>query len=241
MKKAWVTWLGVVFIFALSFNLHAQETATPVQMQDATSVAAISDLDVMLQAVESVPPMPADDATDGSTFYAAQHAPGSAEEWPPLPANIFAMPAWDLGGGIYLLDDRGFVWGRHRKKAALASTALSGAMTAMSPADSEDDESDDDDGGFSPDFVLQTNGLWLQILSVSNGVAYLALNNATDQVYEVMSRTNLISPGWRTEMELWPTNTNSMPFTVPELDRNSRRGITGAAWLNWLARPCMPV
>jgi hypothetical protein len=115
-------------------------------------------------------------------------------------------------------------------------SGMAGMMTMddvdLNPEDGGDDTNDD--GGYTNSFQftpINTNGLWLQIFSVSNGVAYLSLNNATDQVYEVMSRTNLISPGWQIETELFPgTNTNSMPFTVPELDRTNALFFLAMDW-----------
>ena len=34
------------------------------------------------------------------TFYSAQNT-----NYPPMPVNLYQLPAWDLGDGIYLLDD----------------------------------------------------------------------------------------------------------------------------------------
>jgi len=236
MKKPLSILAGVVFTLGLIFILHAQETATPVQM-DTASVAAMSDTEVLLQAVELTPPMPPQDATNGSTFYAAQHAPGSAEEWPPLPANIFNIPSWDLGGGTYLLDDRGFVWGRKKVKPRITISS-NGMIPVMSAMDlNPGDASTNDDGSYFPAYTntpIDTNGLWLQIFSVSNGTAYLSLNHATDEVYEVMSRTNLISPGWQTEAGLFPANgtvqTNALAFTVPEGDRTNALFFRAMDW-----------
>ena len=137
MKKVWAMWLGVVFIFALSFNLHAQDASTP----DATAVAAMSDMSVLLTAAEMTPSIPAAEATNGSTFYTIKHNPESAEPWPPLPGNVPGLSAWDMGGGVYLLDDRNYAWGHIKKKRA--ATASSGMMTAMADINTADTEEDD--------------------------------------------------------------------------------------------------
>jgi hypothetical protein len=75
-----------------------------------------------------------------------------------------------------------------------------------------------DEGGFTPDFSFDTNGLYLQINTVSNGLASLNLFNGTDTVYAIWGTTNLALPmtEWQVETELWPTNdtTNTLPFTV---------------------------
>ena len=79
-----------------------------------------------------------------------------------------------------------------------------------------------DGSGYSPMFSggtpIDTNGLWLQITNYDGNLAYVNLNNATDQVYAVWTTTNLLT-GWQVEAELWPTTaqTNVLPFTVPTL------------------------
>ena len=54
------------------------------------------------------------------------------------------------------------------------------------------------------------------------GWRILDLYNATDQVYAVWSTTNLSTnfpTGWQVETEVFPTDTNCMPFTVQNLNR----------------------
>jgi hypothetical protein len=43
-----------------------------------------------------------EDSPSVGLFYSAQFG----EEWPPLPANIYEVPFWDLGNGVFLMDDR---------------------------------------------------------------------------------------------------------------------------------------
>ena len=76
------------------------------------------------------------------------------------------------------------------------------------------------DAGQTPDYG--TN-LWLQISSVTNGKVSLILHHTvyaqTGEVYEVWSKTNLTSPGWKIETDVWAVaNQNWTPFTVPMLD-----------------------
>jgi hypothetical protein len=70
-------------------------------------------------------------------------------------------------------------------------------------------------------YTLPTNGLFLTLTNVSNGYAWLNLHNATNLVYEVLSKTDLSDAGWNIETEVWPTDTNSTAFTVPELGRTN--------------------
>ena len=129
--------------------VHAQQAATPVQ-GGATSLteanvdwSSASDLEVMLLAVESVLPAPASSASRIGTFYSAQHAPGTRSEWPPLPGNFYGLPVWNLGDGIYLLDDL------HVNYAAI-ETATTMTMSANAKPMGQ---------GLSPAFSTQ-NGPW---------------------------------------------------------------------------------
>ncbi len=65
-----------------------------------------------------------------------------------------------------------------------------------------------------------SNSLYLNMLGVSNGLAYLNICNATNMVYAIMSTTNLSPANWTVEEEVWPTNA-TMPFTVAQLRRTN--------------------
>ena len=213
--------------------LHAQETAMPVQGGAISTVDwnTASDLQVMLQAVEMMPEVSADSLPRSGTFYSAQHAPGSAQPWPPLPSG-FGLPAWNLGDGFYLLDDQAVDY------SLSISSGMAGGRTMMM----------DEGGGMLPpgggggdgtnemysdsfNYTLPTNGLWLTITNVSGGLAYLNLHGATNFVYEIFSRTNLAdASGWSIETEVFPTDTNSMPFNIPVLDRTSALFVWARDW-----------
>jgi hypothetical protein len=77
----------------------------------------------------------------------------------------------------------------------------------------------DSPSGFSPMFAtLDTNSLYLQITNVADGLAYLNLMNGTDYVYEIFSKTDLTASNWNIAGEVFPSDTNCAPFTVPALD-----------------------
>jgi hypothetical protein len=149
-----------------------------------------------LSAIEATTPLTADEVPTVGTFYSAQNP-----NWPPLPGNLRNLPAWDLGEGRYLLDDLDVDY------ESIGSIHSAGRMHAM-----------DDSGGGSPSPFnsYPTNGLWLEITNVSGGLAYLNLHNATDYVYEVWSKTDLAAPSWDIAGEVFPTDTNCMPFTMPQ-------------------------
>jgi hypothetical protein len=81
-------------------------------------------------------------------------------------------------------------------------------------------------------YTPPTNGLWLEITNVSGGMAYLNLHNATDAggVYEIFTKTDLSAPSWNIETDLWPTDTNCMPFTIPVLDRTDSLFVWARDW-----------
>ena len=79
-------------------------------------------------------------------------------------------------------------------------------------------------------FSFATNLLWLQIIGVTNDTAYLILNNTTDEVYEVWSKTDLTLTNWSIESEIWPTNPAMTPFTVPLQDRTNALFIWARDW-----------
>lgn len=86
-------------------------------------------------------------------------------------------------------------------------------------------------GKFDSAFDFPTDALWLQITGITNGVANLTLNNATNQVYEVLSKTDLTLTNWTIEPGVvWPTNAMAMPFTVSVLDRTRALFIRAADW-----------
>jgi hypothetical protein len=77
-----------------------------------------------------VSPFPASQLPTTGAFYSAQHP-----EWPPLPANAYGLPAWVIGDGSYLLDDRHVDYGvRPSFSVADLMTAYGGPMTAQAYA-----------------------------------------------------------------------------------------------------------
>jgi len=165
----------------------------------------------MLQTLEATTPLPAESVPQPGTFYSAQHP-----NWPPLPCNIHNVPVWNLGNNCYLLDDVDVDY-----SALLEQTQGGMRMMGMESSDTND----------SPTHTFPTNELWLEITGVSNGAAWFNLHNATNQVYAILSMTDLTVPGWNIEQEVWPgTNQGVTPFTVPVLDRTSMLFVQAEDW-----------
>ena len=70
-------------------------------------------------------------------------------------------------------------------------------------------------------YTWDTNQLWLEITNVTTDTTFANLHNATNQVYAIWSASDLALPlsNWNVETELWPTDTNCQPFTVPNFGR----------------------
>ena len=199
--------------------LHAQETAMPVQA-GATSLpaagvdwSAASDLEVMLQAVEMTPTVSADSMPRFGTFYSAQHAPGTRLAWPPLPGNSRQVPAWNLGDGVYLLDD---LTVNYSQPVMLAAMPGGGMMAADDPAppDGGGGGTNDYEYTFTPP-VYTTNDLWLQMVGTTNNgtgmTASLVINtpwNVTNGVYDLFATTNLAPSAWQWLGRCSPGQTN---------------------------------
>jgi len=127
-----------------------------------------------------------------------------------------------IGQDIFVVDD--------------TSVDYSAPATGISPADGDMDSGvpqipgeggeggngTNSSDGESSSYTFLTNGLYLNILGITNGIASLTLNNATDMVYEIFSTVSLTNPVWNIEQEVWAlTNQTWTPFTVNMLDRTN--------------------
>lgn len=194
-------WLELGLGLTFTPLLHGQRTftiATNLTLQDVAVAAA---------AATQADPVPATNVSPVGMFYSAQDI-----SLPPVPGNFYNMAVWPLGDNCFLLDD------------------LAGdVQAASSPGDRVKDDGGppgpgDGGGGTNGNgynnglsYTFSTNGLWMQIVGITNGLAYLNLENATDQVYEVWSSESLTNPlaNWSIEQEVWPiTNQSVTPFTA---------------------------
>jgi hypothetical protein len=68
---------------------------------------------------------------------------------------------------------------------------------------------------------IPTDGsLWLEITNVTDGLAFLNLDNATNSVYAIWTTTDLLS-AWHVDWEVFPTNQSVMPFALATRDRQN--------------------
>jgi len=91
-NKSWQSSVGL---------LRYSVTFTPKPpIRSIIAVNFSGNLEKARAAIEAMEPVPAESVPKMGTFRSAQHP-----EWPPLPGNVNILPAWDLGGGCFLLDD----------------------------------------------------------------------------------------------------------------------------------------
>jgi hypothetical protein len=186
--------IGAVFV---SLNLHAAQLRTAVS----------TDLAVMAEVVEQATPTPAEEVSPVGTFYSAQN-PGNL----PYPCNVNALPAWNLGNGMWLLDDLDYDY----STPFLVQRSTMSRATSLGAPTPDGDSGSDASPVSNSSFAIDTNQLWLEITNVRNGTTFANLHNATNQVYAIWGTTDLALPfaSWNVETEVWPTDTNCQPFSV---------------------------
>ncbi|MGA3285581.1 MAG: hypothetical protein ABSD57_14125, partial [Verrucomicrobiota bacterium] len=175
--------LAIISGLVLSMNVVQAQLALVLQQTISTNLnsqaVSADDLNVMLEAVEQTTPTAADSVPQIGTFYSAQNS-----KWPPLPGNINNLPAWNLGNGNWLLADQDFDYAALGQQDAAMHT-----MARVMGLEMESEET----GNI---YTIDTNGLWLEITNIANGLAFLNLHHATNQVYAIWSKTDLTAPNW---------------------------------------------
>jgi len=166
---------------------------------------------------------------DTGTFWLLKGGDGSGTS-PPLPAlppilKRLNLPVYNLGGGTLVIDDTSVNYaalaGLARAAAASGAIATSSSLSIPLPGDGDPGDGGDGDTNNVPfvcNYIFNTNGLWLELTNVANGMTGLNLHNATNSVYAIWSTTNPLA-GWQVEAEVWPSNSLVMPITFPTLSR----------------------
>ncbi len=172
-----VAWLAVIGL------------CCPHTIAQDTNLNSPADFQAVLEGLQSTPPMPASQLPGGGTLYSAQHP----FDWPPLPGNVYALPAWPLGEGIFLLADTQIDYG------ALSRLLPETGIQATS--------------GFHT-MTITTNDLSVEL----NGLSHLGTEwtadltihppwNDTNLTYDLFRTENLGSPeGWRLLRRCLTTN-----------------------------------
>jgi hypothetical protein len=238
MKNLRITLGGLLIIcglIALAGFIQAQVTTTSVQSDSssATMPDSVVQIAAEAQGLSLVSPDQIPPDRCGTFWIVNNSSDGFPVPWPFLPAryDLVSTPIYSLGaGGEFLVDGTTGTNGTSaadleaqgnmvldfitQVQAMQANAAMHTLARAMGL------EMDGEEMGSM--FTIDTNGLWLEITNVSNGLAYLNLHNGTDYVYEVWSKQDLTASNWDIETEVFPgTNQDVMPFTVSQLDRTN--------------------
>jgi hypothetical protein len=231
---------ALIFVFLIVFAgwklSQAQDATTTDQSGTNVDWNSLSDAQIELMAIEQIPPTPYSQLPEGDqaggTFWSAQHSPVSAVPWPPLPADLKQLSVWNLSTNnqdqnVFLLDDLSVDY----NSSSIASSQTAGTMQLLDSTNppSPGGGGTNSGGGYTPggSTPIDTNGLWLQINGISNGLVYLTLNNTTNGVQyqllsqEVLSNTPISS--WDAEgSAFWGSaTTNWTAVTVPENGRSN--------------------
>ena len=121
-----------------------------------------------------------------------------------------------MADNSFLLDDLDFDYN------TLSASPMM-RMGTMSADDLPDIPGGSDGDGMATNnysYSLNTNLLWLEMVSITNGLANARLHRGTNQVYAIWGTTNLLVPftNWEVQTEVWPTNSSQMPFSVSALE-----------------------
>jgi hypothetical protein len=180
----------ICFSLLFGLTLRAQDAGTisltPADVASLNSLSA-TQLAALISTPEATPTISADSVPPGATYYSLQTT------MPPMPFNLSGSPVWSMGGNSYLENDINYDY----------NSPSSGGIHAMDMDGPSlpgglgtNDSGDDVTNSYTP-YVVPTNGLWLQIANTDLINAYLNLNNATDSVYEILTKTDLTASTWQ--------------------------------------------
>ena len=145
----------------------------------------------------------------------------------PCPPSDSATPVYEISDGVFLVDgtkgqvsvSRGqtptdAVAEQANTVVDLISQVQENAWERMMVAVLGGEESTNLQNFTSLTSVdYNTNGLFLEITNIANGLVHLNLHNAKNAVYAIWSTSDLLTP-WQVATELWPIDTNCQPFTL---------------------------
>src|SRR5713101_8208234 len=123
MKSLRRTALITGFITSLHFDASLAFAAS-------TQSAQMDALQALIQAVQTTTPLPASELPVCGSFYSAQFG----TKWPPLPSNPLNLLCWQLGDGLFVMDDRNVDYAEleaEAEAAALLSAPLDGGLSIM--------------------------------------------------------------------------------------------------------------
>ena len=148
----------------------------------------------------------------GRLYKFSSYVPG----YPPLPPGILAGAVEDGSANatnlFYSASLAAIFWDERETVTWEALQTALGGNWQMYQEEEEEEEYE-----MPP---LDTSGLYLEITNVADGLAFFNLRNGTNQVYAIWSTSDLAA-GWNVVAEVWPTNAEVMPFTLPTCEQTN--------------------
>ena len=201
------------------------EQAEPISLSasDLRTLPTLSDvqLSALLDTLDAVPQISADFLPQSGTFWSLANP-----NWPPLPVNVNGLSVWQMSGGSFLLNDLNVDYAAPRMQTRMAMRAMGLDTPSF----------DETGGGSGSDtntwaFTFDTNGLWLEIMGVSNVAALNLHNTLADVQYELLSKPDLTLTQWLSEgMVLGSELTNITPATVTVGNRTTNLFFWAKSW-----------
>lgn len=194
---------GVVAVLAVLFigssNLRAQtlsQSQAQAIINQIQSLQTADDLSVMIQAVETTTPEPASSVPLnglGGTYYSAQNP-----TWPPLPGNLDQVPVWDLGDGLYILDDTNIDYDAPVAQSSSGRGMMADISGPPSPGGGDSGTNYSSNGSPMPPVDYGTNLYIAQWSIETNQLFGTASNTMADVEYEIQTNADLTTTNWGT-------------------------------------------
>jgi hypothetical protein len=209
----------VLFAVAAVFSVNLLQAQSSAARGLQSGSLTPGNLAAMVATVAQTTPSPPESIPMTATFYSAQNP-----QWPPFPANCNSLPAWNLGGNVWMLADLDFDYQAQAQAYAMARAMDSGTPPVPGGGGGGSGSGSGGGGGASPSYT--TNDIWLEVAAWTNATAWFTVHppatNAATGVYDLFMTTNLSAdvPGLNLTNWVWllrtdPGQTNLVVLDLP--------------------------
>ncbi len=179
--------------------------------------------------------LPADEIPAFGTFWSWQ-----IPDQPPLPMLTYPdLDVYNLGNGWYAVDDRGVDYQALREQqsidASLRALEAQYGIDSPPPPPGGGGGLDPGSGPALPAYQHPAGSLWLEMLSVTNGIANVSLHGTVpEMVYEVLSKPILTDTNWALETPpfLGSPGQNWTMVQIPVGTRTNSLFLSARSWLD---------
>jgi hypothetical protein len=214
-------------LFTAVVGIHGQSSFSTVPANDSIVQLAAS-----ARGLTQISPT---DLPKTGTFWMVLPGRGGGLLAPmPCPPEDVSLGIFQIAGNVFLVDG---TYGQNTSTNALLADAAAVANLIDQVQSPKAQRMMTLDGGLLPPgageggevantysfngYAFDTNGLYLEITNVAAGWVQANLRHGSNAVYAIWGTTNLAVPfsAWQVETEVWPTNSEAMPFTLLTQDR----------------------